>query len=73
MGEINRPLDTRDLGPIRVDMNSDRIQAKLVRDALAECAKVASVHESVDVCTSVRVLQTEASDALLAKLRRLLK
>lgn len=67
------PIATSTLGPIRVDMNSDRIQAKLTREAIASLLGHANRHESRAVYSAVHVIATEGSDALLAKLKRLLK
>ena len=58
------PLDTSQLGPIKVDVSADAARARIVREALRSLRDHARAFE---------ILAVEASDEALAKLGRLLK
>lgn len=70
------PIEIRGLGklgPVKVDPNADRAQAKIVRDALAGLLGHANRHEHPEVYHALATLGVSASDAMLAALGRLLK
>lgn len=66
------PLDTSELPPVRYDPISDRLKAKVVRQALEECSKLA-FNTSIDRARLWHALAVDASDEELNKLRLLLK
>ena len=70
---MTKPLDTSELGPIKIDPNSRQAKAKVVREALVKLSEHLECQANLSGARAAYVLSTVNDDDALLFLGRLLK